>query len=221
MAMSDWNMNDRSNDGTKIEYLSLKQGIYRVRLLKNPVKFAKYFHEKDGRSRFAVIDVSTIDSCPVKAKHPDLQKASIRYGVRVIDRNDNGKIKVMEFPYTVYQDICNQSKHNKVNPGDATGADFVITVTGIRLAKKYVTIFDGINTLEKDEIKLFKSTEDNINLEKIFKVDSYEDVEKKLFGDFSKHSNEDSLNTPITNVVDESFGSDSSSDDVSDDEVPF
>jgi len=200
MALTGWKTNGKdgkSKDG--VEYLYLKGGnTYTVRLLKDPVMMAKYFYKNKGKMRVAIISPADRETCPVRAKHMDeLQNmASLRYAVRVIDRKDN-KIKVMEFPYSVYKQICEQSEHNNIDPGAKDGADFAIKVAATTGFDMYTTIFDGASVLTRDEIALFKEYEDKTNLEKLYKVDSPEEVEQKLFGEFHEKSTESESNSNV------------------------
>ena len=186
MALTGWKTNGGDKEsGDRAEFLYLKKGnIYTVRLLKDPVRMAKYFYKNQGKMRVAVISADDRENCPVRAKHPEELKnpASLRYAVRVIDRKD-GRIKVMEFPYSVYKQICEQSEHHNIDPGSKDGAEFTIKVATKTGFDMYTSIFDGASTLTNDEIALFQEYKDKTDLEKLYKIDSPEEVEQKLFGE--------------------------------------
>lgn len=230
MAFTEWNIGSKQSNGDdkRLPFLYLKEGKYTVRLLKKPVVVGKYFAKnKDGKTVVIVISDKNINDCPLQKKYPERlkNKASLRYGVKVIDRSD-GKIKVMEFPYTVFKYICEYSNHHEVDPGAKDGADFTISVNPkAKGTDRYTVMFDGMSTLTNDEIKMYKETED-VSLENIYKIDTPEEVEKKLFGEGAE---KDSAPNPPSSpkedapdTSDESFGStDNVVSNDEDEEVPF
>ena len=92
-----------SSGGDKSEFLRMKTGnTYRIRPVFDPIKFFKYFHKHEGKLRTAICDKP--DVCPVRDRHPELKKPSMRYAAYVIDRAD-GKVKILEAPQSVFRPI--------------------------------------------------------------------------------------------------------------------
>jgi len=228
MAITDWSIGSNKSDGSSggsvgMPFLYLKEGKYTVRLLKKPVVVGKYFYrDNNNKMRIAIISDKDINSCPIRQKYPEKlkNKASLRYAVKVIDRSDS-KVKIMEFPYTVFKAICENSKHHEIDPGSKDGADFTVSVNpNAKGTDRYTVMFDNLNTLTNEEIKLYQATEE-VLLETVYKIDSPEEVEKKLFGDPDAQTQTQApvaQNTEAPSTASESFGS---NDDAKDDEVPF
>jgi len=199
MGIVGWDTKSKDGNGNgNVEYLYLNGGkSYTIRPLKSPIEYAQYFykHPNEKKMRFAFIPLSNIEKCPVKAKYPtELPKnAQKRYSVLVIDRNDPDKIKVMPFPWTVYDQMCSLAQHQGVEPGEKNGCDFTIKVTGSgQFDTRYQVMFDACNDLTSDELKLYQKYKDSVDLQKIYKPGTPEEVEKRLFGKFDFKSSETS-----------------------------
>ena len=123
-VINDWGgvAPDKRGHG-KPMYLWLKSGNkYRIRPLLLPIEFYKYFNRKDGRARFAICDDPA--TCPVAAKHTELQKPSSRYAIYVIDRSDQ-QVKIMEAPRSVFSPMRQRYETNGKKPGGgADGSDW-------------------------------------------------------------------------------------------------
>ena len=174
---------DSSGNGEKSEFLKLKTGNkYQIRPVFDPVKFFKYFHKHEGKLRTAICDKP--DVCPVRDRHPELKKPSMRYAAYVIDRAD-GKIKILEAPQTVFRPIGSTFESTGKNPGSGNdGSDFQIKVTGTGLSTKYDVAWAGSTPLTVDERNSLKEALDGDmkKLQKLYKVDTPEEIEAKLFG---------------------------------------
>jgi hypothetical protein len=173
-----------SSNGDKSTFLKLKTGgTYKIRPVLDPVKFFKYFHKHEGKLRTAICDKP--DVCPVRDRHPELKKPSMRYAAYVIDRNDDNKIKILEAPQSVFRPIGSTFESTGKNPGSKNGgSDFQIKVTGVGLNTKYDVAWAGSTPLTPDEVDALKEAldGDKTRLQKLYKVDSPEQIEAKLFG---------------------------------------
>jgi hypothetical protein len=173
--------------GDKSDYLKLESGgKYRIRPIFDPVQFFKYFHKKDGRLRTAIC--SDPATCPVRDRHSDLQKPSMRFAAYVIDRAD-GKLKILEAPQSVFRPIGSSFEATGKNPGSSKdGSDWQVTVTGKGLSTKYDVAFAGSTPLSADEKSMIKESLDGDmkKLQKLYKTDTPEEIEEKLFGDPKK-----------------------------------
>jgi hypothetical protein len=124
----------------------------------------------------------------VKINHPELDPPSERFAILVIDRAD-GKIKVMEFPKSVFLSIKAWWTATQKNPGGNDGVDWAIQVSGSgKQGTKYTsTPVDAkpFTSAEKQMIlKVLKDEEGNDTnvLENMFKAHTTDVIEKRLFG---------------------------------------
>ncbi len=180
--------------GDRGEFLKLKTGnTYRIRPVFDPVKFFKYFHKNDKRLRTAIC--AKPDVCPVRDRHPELKKPSLRYAAYVIDRNDGNKVKILEAPQSVFRPIGSSFEATGKNPGSGKdGSDWQIKVTGTGLNTTYDVAFAGNTPLNQEERASIKEALDGDmkKLQKLYKVDTADEIEEKLFGDPNKNTNESS-----------------------------
>ena len=202
-------------NGDKSDYLRLESGRkYRIRPIFSPVKFYKYFHKKDDRLRTGIC--GNPDTCPVRDRHPELKKPSLRFAAYVIDREDS-KVKILEAPQSVFRPIGSSFEMTGKNPGGGKdGSDWGIKVTGKGLATKYDVMFIENTPLTQDERATVKETldGDQQKLTKLYKVDTPEELEQKLFGDLdAKEQIPDSPPKATENATLEDNTSKSASDD--------
>lgn len=183
-----------SNGGDGNLYLKMKTGgTYRIRPVLDPVKFFKYFHKHEGKLRTAICDKP--DVCPVRDRHPELKKPSMRYAAYVIDRNDDNKIKILEAPQSVFRPIGSTFESTGKNPGSKNGgSDFQVKVTGVGLNTKYDVAWAGSTPMTPDEVNALKEALDGDmkKLQKLYKVDTPEQIEAKLFGNLDDSGSSDS-----------------------------
>ncbi len=179
-----WGSIPSSGSGEASDFLKLVSGrTYKVRPLFDPVKFFKYFHSEEGRLRTAICDKP--DTCPVRLKHPELKKPSLRFAAHVIDRED-GKVKIMEAPQSVFRPMGANFEMTGNNPGGgADGSDFYIKVSGQKLNTTYDVGPIKQTPLTPEEKALIKEAlgGDKDKLKKIYRVNTPEEIEAKLFGD--------------------------------------
>ena len=184
---------DNSGGGDMSEFLKLKTGnTYKIRPVFDPVKFFKYFHKHEGKLKTAICEKP--DVCPVRDRHPELKKPSMRYAAYVIDRAD-GKIKILEAPQSVFRPIGSTFESTGKNPGSGKdGSDFQIKVTGVGLGTKYDVAWAGQTPLTADERASLKEALDGDmkKLQKLYKVDTPEQIEAKLFGSSDDSDSDDS-----------------------------
>ena len=175
------------SSGDKAGYLRFESGKkYRIRPVFDPVKFYKYFHKKDGKLRTAICE--NPDICPVRDKYSELKKPSLRFAAYVIDRADE-KVKVLEAPQSVFRPIGASFEATGNNPGSgADGSDWQVTVSGKGLATTYDVAFAGQSPLTKEEREAIKEAldGDKDKLKKLYKNNTPEEIEERLFGEINK-----------------------------------
>jgi len=171
-------------NGDKVDFLRMKTGnTYRIRPLFYPVKFYKYFHKHEGKMRTAI--TGNPDTCPVKDRHPELKKASLRYAAYVLDRNDGNKLKICEAPQSVFKPLGNSFEVTGKNPGGGKeGSDWQVKVSGVGLNTSYDVTFIENKPLTQEEKDMIKEKlgGDTKKLKTIFQIGSPEEIEKRLFG---------------------------------------
>lgn len=199
-----------SSNGEKSDFLRLESGkSYKIRPLFKPVKFWKYFHKHEGKLRTAIC--ANPSTCPVRDNHPDLKKPSLRLAAWVIDRAD-GKLKILEAPQSVFRPIGTNSTMTGKNPGGAKdGSDWYIKVNGKGLATTYDVGFISVTPLTVEERSMIKEALDGDaeKLQKMYKVDTPEEIEEKLFGE----------GKAVAKVTTVAVDPDDLADDLEDDEV--
>jgi len=190
----------------KSEYLKLESGgTYRIRPVFDPVIFFKYFHKHDGRLRTAIC--ADPKTCVVRDRHPELKTPSMRFAAYVIDRND-GKVKILEAPQTVFRPIGSSFTATGKNPGSgADGSDWQVTVTGKGLNTKYEVTYAGASPITAEERSMIKEAMDADleKLKKLYKNNTPEEIEEKLFGDLKKNEGNSQTST-VSSVVHDDFG---------------
>ena len=200
------------SSGEKSEYLKLESGrTYRIRPVFDPVIFFKYFHTHAGRLRTAIC--ADPKTCSVRDRHPELKAPSMRFAAYVIDRAD-GKVKILEAPQTVFRPIGASFTATGKNPGSgADGSDWQITVIGKGINTKYEVTYAGPSPITKEERNMIKEAMDADleKLKKLYKNNTPEEIEEKLFGDWKK-SESDSKTSTINSVTHDDFGDDTAQD---------
>lgn len=207
-----WKM---SNSGGSSEFLQLKSGgNYRVRPVLQPLSFQKCFNKIGTQTRSAVMSEEVAKQ--IKQKHPELGNPANRYAIYVLDRNDGNKVKIMEFTVSVYRQFCNRYQATGKDPsGGNTGGDWSIRVEGSKLTTKYYATFiedSPLTNEEKDSIKK-ELNGDKEKLAKIFKYNSLEEAEKRLFGPDEEEEEEGEENVEEEKETGNKTDEDSSNDD--------
>lgn len=184
MGLVDWD--DIGGSGQKpgkgVDYLRLSSAsVHMIRPVHKAARIYKYFYKpENGKLRTAIC--ADPNTCEVRQKHPELDAPSERYVFRVIDRAD-GKLKILEVPRTVFLSINSWAQGAKKDPGSSQGGDFQIKIEGKgKFGTKYNTTFIQVTPFTNDEKKMIKELFEQTNVEELFKADSPEDIEKKLFG---------------------------------------
>ena len=176
-----WGEVKTGNGGT--EFLQLKSGVTKtVRPIMKLIHFQKFFHKPEGgKLRTAV--VSDEVSAQMMVNHPELKKPANRFVIYVIDREDE-KVRIMEFPVTVYKAFSDRFEATGKNPaGGAEDGDYRIKVSGSGMTTSYTTTFLDNSPLTEKEKELIKEElgGDKEKLLKIYKFNTVEEAEKKLF----------------------------------------
>ena len=186
-----WDSIPSSGSGELSDFLRLKSGqSYKIRPILESVKFFKYFHKNNGKLITAIC--GNPNTCPVKDKHPDLKKPSLRFAAYVIDRAD-GKVKILEAPQSVFRPIGASLEMTGKNPGGgADGSDWYIKVSGTGLNTTYDVGFIQHSPLTPEEKILVREALkgendefDKEKLKKLYKIDTPAEIEEKLFGEGS------------------------------------
>jgi hypothetical protein len=195
---SSFSANDQNSKRT--EFLKMAAGVYHVRPVGNPISFPKYV-EKSGNTWRSAIPEDANDN-PIAKNHN--ATLSNRYAIHIIDRAD-GQFKIMEAGITVFREFKKYFEYTGINPGQKDGAEFVITVRGQNLTKKYFTKLHERTTLSEAEVALMKDYLEEMgaktlgeHLLRIFKSTPDAEIEAKLFGDPDEQEQEQEQGTAST-----------------------
>lgn len=173
--------------GDNDKYLKLSgstQGnVYKIRPVGKPCTFhAYYVSDPDEPKKFARAFTEDPNSCVIRQKYNI--EAKTRYAVNVIDRND-GKLKIMEAPQSVFEKIKAWAKASGQDPGSKHGADFQITVkipgNGDKKRTEYLTT-PIVQTPFTDEERDYIKSKGLWDLEKEFAPTPQNEIEAKLYG---------------------------------------
>jgi len=183
MSLVNWeDVPGGQKQGNGVNFLRLSSAsVHMVRPVHKASRIYKYFYQPKGEKLRTAICADP-NTCEVRQKHPELDAPSERYVFRVIDRAD-GKLKILEVPRTVFLSINSWAQGAKKDPGSSNGGDFQIKIEGKgKFGTKYNTTFIQATPFTNDEKKMIKELFEQTNVEELFKADSPEDIEKKLFG---------------------------------------
>lgn len=214
------------DDSKSLSFLSLKPGnTYKIRPLGDPVIFFKVYHKNaDGSNRSAIVEnPKTTD---IKQRHPEIKNVVKRFGAMVIDRSD-GYVKIMEFSQTVGGHIASICEAINKNVGSSKeGYDIQITVKGNPggIKREFTVVPLGQTPLSDEEMTQVKEKMQGKRIEEklkeIFKSDTPEQIENKLFGardsDGKFSSNATTASPSKTESKNDSYGDAFNSDESSD-----
>lgn len=193
-VLSDWDSIDPGSGsgkknfvkGENDKYLKLAgtpQGAtYRFRPVGKPCTFYSYYvSDANDPKKFNRALTEDPQNCVIRSKYNTEPKT--RYAVNVIDRAD-GKLKIMEAPPTVFDQIKSWAKASGKNPGTKDGADFMVSVTvpssGDRKRTEYKTTCIGPVPFTEDEMAMLKK-KGLFDLEKEFAPTPQDQIEAKLY----------------------------------------
>lgn len=117
-----WDQQPRGSSGTgNTQFLKLEPNKkYKVRLVSKPLVFFQHWDPIAVRSPQPGDDGKIIDPLMLMGFEPKR-----RYSIWVIDRED-GKLKIMDFPPTLYEKFVDWKTECNDDPGGPNGPDWVI-----------------------------------------------------------------------------------------------
>jgi hypothetical protein len=149
---------DTQNDRPKGSngFLKLEHGNkYRVRLVSNAVQYFQHWDPVICRSPGADAEGKTVDPLMLMGYAPKK-----RYAIWVIHRDDENKLKIMDFPPTLFDQFVDwKSTFNNDNPGGSTGPDWIIKVErpgNDPKRTKYKANYLDRTPFTEEELKRFK-----------------------------------------------------------------
>ena len=183
--ISSWKFDSKNKKSSSDKFLRVRPDCkLTIRLIDNPVKVVRIF--SDDR-KCAVIDSEDVGNS-LKSMYPHrLSSVSIRYSCWCIDRDDN-KMKILDMPVSVARGFGNRELLiGKKIAGEFEGCDWSITTNGKQGKEvRYEVVYlkeSPLSCAEKKMVEDHKSgTYGHFDLTKIFKSNSFEDAEEKLFG---------------------------------------
>lgn len=175
-------------------FLKLESGKeYKVRPVGEAVQFWKFF--VPGINRSVNVDVSppalVHDIGALLQDHFGQEiKPSMRYAIKVIDREDGNRVKILESSATIFKMMATWSKGSDMKVGSSKAGDWIITAEGTRPQIKYNASFLKNTPITDEEIKMINTLKDKpeYNLSKIYETATLENVLEKLGQTGSKKS---------------------------------
>lgn len=118
-----WDQQPRSSKGNgSTQFLKLEAGKkYRVRLVSKPLVFFQHWDPIACRSPQPGEDGKIVDPLMLMGFEPKR-----RYSIWVLDRDDANKLKIMDFPPTLYEQFVEWKNDFNDDPGGPNGPDWNI-----------------------------------------------------------------------------------------------
>lgn len=179
---------------------------YMVRPLGEAVRFYKFFI---GKGKPSIIVGSQDKEAAAKLlseKSGEEKKPSERYAMFVIDRAD-GRIKVMEAGYQVFEKFSIWAKAAQISPGSSAGGDWQIKVTGEGVGganpRKYIPVFISNKPFSEDEKTMIKKmkAEKKLQLSDIFKETPLNEILEKAYGVTSSTGSSSESNASDSDIL--------------------
>lgn len=193
------------------EYLRFESNIeYRVRPVLYPVEFERFYNRVDGKLYSAI--AGEPEGCPIRNKYG--LEPKIRYAMNVIDRTD-GKLKIAEFPFTVYKALKTWKQNTQREPGGKDGTDFIIKKTGSGIkGTKWLceSVQDALKTpWTEEDLKLIDKKRGGsvYNLREVYAATSANEIEERLglvTVTPETGGNVDEVNVDSVDTVEDNFG---------------
>jgi len=172
-----WDDAEKSK-GSGGQFLKLEPNKkYRIRLVSNAVQYFQHWEPVICRSP-GVVDGKTVDPLMLQGFAPKK-----RYAIWVFDREDQNRLKVMDFPPTLFEQFAEWKANFNDAPGGANGPDWVIKleVPGTdRRRTKYKASYLDKAPFSEDEIKQIKEGNLKEKLTEFRKENTPEEIRQLL-----------------------------------------
>lgn len=178
----DWDTESTRGKGDgDSQFLKLKAGgKYRVRLVGRPISYLQHWEPVVCRSPYQDEDGKVIDPLMLEGKEPKK-----RFSAWVLDREDGDKLKVMDFPPSLFDSFKEwRGANNNDEPGGSKGCDWKIVVTlpagGDRRKTKYAAYPSAPTPFTEEELARMKEIDIKKKLEDYRKPHSPEEIRRML-----------------------------------------
>lgn len=174
---------DSSNDGTRPEWLRISSEV-KVRPIGQACEICKFFVQTPKGNRSVVVNPDDRDKVAaiLQAETGKEVRPNTRFAMKVIDRSD-GRIKIMEGGMQIFGFFGKWHNNMGIHPGSAQGYDWMITVEGEGLNKKYTPIPLGQTNLTEDELALAEKNKEQYTLTSVYEATPADQVVDRLFGE--------------------------------------
>lgn len=153
---------NKKNKGNGITFLRFESGkTYKIRPFGSCVEFYKLFIEKGKPS--IIVDPSDKDEAAKMLSEQTGKeiRPSYRNAMFVIDREDSGRIKILEGGPQIFDAFGNWSNSSGIKPGAGQAGDWSITVTGDGVGgnnpRKYSPVYLGPTIFSNEEKKTIQA----------------------------------------------------------------
>lgn len=179
-------------------FLKLESGKeYKVRPVGEAVQFYKIFI--NGINRSVNIDVNppslVNDIAALLSEHFGQEiKPQMRYAIKVLDRDDNNRVKILESSATIFKMMATWSKGSDMKVGSSKAGDWIITAEGVKPQIKYNASFLKNTPITEAEVKMISELKGKpeYDLSKVYDSVTLENVLEKLNQTSKKGSNSNS-----------------------------
>lgn len=180
---SNFNPDKKKGGGNGISFLRFESGkTYKIRPFGSCVEFYKLFIAKGKPS--VIVDPGDKDEAArilSEATGREI-RPSYRNAMFVIDREDGGKIKILEGGFQIFESFANWSASSGVKPGAGQAGDWTIKVEGEGVGgsnpRKYSPSYLGPSVFSEEEKKMISALKaaDKLKLGNYLKETALTDV---------------------------------------------
>ena len=142
------------------------------RLVGNAVKTCKVFYENTW------VNMNIDDANKLYQEHSYVFRFPPRaiYAILIIDRSD-GRVKILEFPTTVFREFSKRFEVTGNSPGDrCKGEEWKIKATGSGKNTTYTAVYINTIALTEEELELVKGFKAKKDLPDYYPTSSYDEV---------------------------------------------
>jgi hypothetical protein len=157
------------------DFLALKEGSNKIRIISNPTQFYVHWVVDSTNSKRKVN--CAVEECPVCFRGQETDRAQVRWMVKALDRVEN-KIKLLELGPQLFKAI--KQYYNEPEWGDVRGYDLNIK-RGPKGSNPLYTVLPGNKSpLQAAEKKLYEDFNARVDVERIVSPPTPEAILEKL-----------------------------------------
>jgi len=185
---SNFGSSKRGGNGNGVTFLRFERDkTHKIRPFGKCVSFFKLFIEK-GKPSIVVDPDDKDEAAKILSEHTGREiKPSPRNAMFILDRDD-GKVKILEGGFQIFEAFANWSQANGTQPGAAAGGDWAIKVEGDGVGgsnpRKYSPVYLGPSMITEDEKTMISGLKEagKLTLSNYLKEISLDKIIETAFG---------------------------------------